>query len=196
MSEPRDLVVVGTSWGGLEALRTLLGALPADLDAAIVIAQHRAAESHPTAFCELLANATALRVQDAADKEPLERGAVYLAPSDYHLLVEGDALALSVDEPVAYARPSIDVLFQSAAESYRERCVGVVLTGANDDGAVGLKRIAELGGAALVQDPALAERPEMPQAALAAVPSADCRPLPELASHLARLCGTSSRVAI
>jgi two-component system chemotaxis response regulator CheB len=191
-----DLVVIGASWGGLEALRRLLARLPAELDASIVVAQHRAPESHPTAFRSLLGAVTRLQVCDAADKQPLKPGTVFLAPPDYHSLVEGDHLALSVEGPVAFSRPSIDVLFESAAEAFRERCVGVVFTGANDDGARGLRRIAELGGEAIVQDPATAERREMPDAALAAVPGARVAPVEEIAGLLVELCGTAKAVSV
>jgi two-component system chemotaxis response regulator CheB len=184
-----DLVAIGSSWGGLDALREILRSLPAALDAAVVVAQHRSPESHPTALRDLLGAATTLRVREADDKDVLEPGVVLLAPPDYHLLVEGRALALSTDAPVTHARPSIDVLFETAAESFRERCVGVVLTGANDDGARGLARIVDLGGAAIVQDPATAVRPEMPRAALAAVPDARVAALAEVPSLLVELCG-------
>jgi two-component system chemotaxis response regulator CheB len=184
-----DLVAIGSSWGGLDALREILRSLPAALDAAVVVAQHRSPESHPTALRDLLGAATTLRVREADDKDVLEPGVVLLAPPDYHLLVEGRALALSTDAPVTHARPSIDVLFETAAESFRERCVGVVLTGANDDGARGLARIVDLGGAAIVQDPATAARPEMPRAALAAVPDARVAALAEVPSLLVELCG-------
>jgi two-component system chemotaxis response regulator CheB len=186
-----DLVAIGASWGGLDALRSLLGRLPADLDAAVVVAQHRAPDSHPTALRDLLGAVTLLQVREPTDKDALRRATVYLAAPDYHLLVEGDTLALSTDEPVLYARPSIDVLFESAAESHRERCVGVVLTGANADGARGLARIVELGGVAIVQDPDSSARPEMPRAALAAVPAARVAPLAEIPSLLVELCGTA-----
>jgi two-component system chemotaxis response regulator CheB len=185
-----DLVAIGASWGGLDALRAILGGLPADLDAAVVVAQHRSAESsHPTALRDLLGSATPLQVRDADDKDAVARGTVYLAPPNYHLLVEGATLALSTDAYVSHARPSIDVLFESAAEAFRERCVGVVLTGANCDGARGLARIVELGGTALVQDPATAVRTEMPRAALRAVPNARVAALAELSSLLVDLCG-------
>jgi two-component system chemotaxis response regulator CheB len=184
-----DLVAIGASWGGLDVLRQVLGELPADLHAAIVVAQHRSAESHPTAYRDLLGAATRLNVREADDKDELQNGTVYVAPPDYHLLVEESSLALSTDEPVQFARPSIDVLLASAAESHRERCIGVVLTGANADGAVGLKRVAELGGAAIVQDPDTAARPEMPLAALAAVPGARVASIRELAPALVELCG-------
>lgn len=184
-----DLVAIGASWGGLDAVRTLLGGLPAELDAAVVIAQHRGAESHPTAYRDLLGAVTRLRVCEAADKDELRAGTVYVAAPDYHLLVEQGALALSTEERVQYARPSIDVLLQTAAEAYRERCVGIVLTGANADGANGLARVAELGGAAIVQDPATAERDEMPRAALARVPGARVATVAELPSLVIELCG-------
>lgn len=184
-----DVVTVGASWGGLDAVRTVLGGLPADLDAAVVVAQHRSPESHPTAFRDLLGAATRLRVCEPVDKDALRPGTVYIAAPDYHLLVDGDSLALTTDEPVQYARPSIDVLLQTAAESYRERCVGVVLTGANADGAEGLARVVELGGAAIVQDPERSERDEMPRAAIGRVPSARVAAVEEIASLLVELCG-------
>jgi two-component system chemotaxis response regulator CheB len=182
------LVAMGASWGGLEVLRVILGALPGDFGAAVVVAQHRAPESHRNAFRDLLAAVTRLRVCEADDKDELRAGQVYVAAPDYHLLVEDGALALSTDERVQYARPSIDVLLASAAEAYRERCVGVILTGANADGAEGLARIAELGGTAIVQDPTTAARPEMPRAALAAVPGARVAAPDEIAPILVELC--------
>jgi two-component system, chemotaxis family, protein-glutamate methylesterase/glutaminase len=184
-----DLVAIGASWGGLDALRTILAALPADLDAAVVVAQHRAPHSHRTAFRDLLAAVTRLGVREAGDKDALRAGTVLVAPADYHLLVGADRVWLSTDAPVQYARPSIDVLFESAAEAHRERCVGVVLTGANADGAQGLARVVELGGTAIVQDPEEATRDEMPRAALAAVPAAIVATTGEIASLLVGLCG-------
>ena len=190
VSRGHALVVMGASWGGLEVLQAILRALPADLGAAVVVAQHRSAESHPTAFRDLLGATTRLTVCEADDKDRLEAGTVYIAPPDYHLMVDDSSLALTTDAPEHFARPSINVLFESAAESYREHCIGVVLTGANDDGATGLARIVELGGRAIVQDPATATRAEMPAAALAAVPSARVAPVPELPSVIVELCGT------
>ena len=187
-----DLVVVGASWGGLAALRTVLGVLPAELGAAVVVVQHRSADSRGSGLRDLLGAATELRDCEAEDKDPLEPGRIYLAPPDFHTFVERDHLSLSVDAAVEYSRPSIDVLFASAAESHRARCVGVVLTGANADGAAGLARIADLGGAAIVQDPETSERSEMPRAALAAVPSARVAPLGEIGSLLVELCDTSA----
>jgi two-component system, chemotaxis family, protein-glutamate methylesterase/glutaminase len=183
-----DLVAVGASWGGLRALRVVLGGLPREFPAPVVVVQHRSAESHPTALRDLLGAATRLTVHDAGDKQPLEPGCVYLAPPDYHTLVADDHLELSVDAAVGHSRPSIDVLFETAAEARRERCAGVVLTGANADGARGLARIAELGGAAVVQEPRTAERAEMPRAALAAVPTARVVPLEAIPGALVELC--------
>jgi two-component system chemotaxis response regulator CheB len=190
-----DLVAIGASWGGLDAVRTVLGGLPAQLDAAVVIAQHRAPESHPTAFRDLLGAVTRLRVREAGDKDDLVPGTAYVAAPDYHLLVDHGTLALTTDEPVQYARPSIDVLLQTAAEAYRDRCVGIVLTGANADGASGLARVAELGGAAIVQDPATAERDEMPRAALRRVPTATVAPIAEIAPLVVELCGLAKVTA-
>jgi two-component system chemotaxis response regulator CheB len=190
-----DLVVVGASWGGLDVLREIFGGLPGGLGAAVVVAQHRSPESHPTAFRDLLGAITRLKVREADDKDELHPGTVYVAAPDYHLLVDEHSLSLSTDEPVQFARPSIDVLFSSAAESHRERCVGVVLTGANADGAEGLARIVELGGTAIVQDPDTATRDEMPRAAAAAVPSARICAVDEIAPALVELCGVAEVAA-
>jgi two-component system chemotaxis response regulator CheB len=190
MSEPRGhLVAIGASWGGLDVLRTILQRLPAGLGAAVVIAQHRSPESHPTAFRDLLGAVTMLLVREAEDKDELESGTVYVAAPDYHLLVDGERLALSTEGPVLHARPSIDVLLETAAESYRDRCVGVVLTGANDDGARGLARVVELGGIAIVQDPDTAVRTEMPDAALLAAPRARVEAPEGIADAIVELCG-------
>ena len=194
-SGEHDLVAIGASWGGLDALRTILSHLPATLDAAVVVAQHRAPESHPTAFRDLLGAVTRMQVREAGDKDAIRRGTVYLAAPDYHLLVDPESLSLSTDAPVVFSRPSIDVLLESAAESFRDRCVGVVLTGANGDGAHGLARVVELGGAAIVQDPADATRDEMPLAALKAAPSARIATAAGIGPLLVELCGLA-RVSV
>jgi two-component system chemotaxis response regulator CheB len=183
------LVAIGASWGGLDTLRTILQRLPAELDAAVVIAQHRSAESHRTAFRDLLGAVTALHVCEADDKDELQAGTVYIAAPDYHLLIEDGSIALATDAPVLYARPSIDLLLASAAEAYLERCVGVVLTGASADGARGLRQVVQLGGTAVVQDPTSAVRDEMPRAALAAVPEARVAAVEEIAAFVVELCG-------
>jgi two-component system, chemotaxis family, protein-glutamate methylesterase/glutaminase len=185
-----DLVAIGASWGGLRALETVLGDLPADFGVPIVVAQHRGHGEGMLA--ELLDRSAVLRVRDAEDKDALVAGEVLVAPADYHLLVDGDSVALSIDERVAFSRPSIDVLFESAAASHHERTVGVVLTGANADGAQGLRAIRRHGGTVIVQDPAEAVRPEMPRAALKACPDAQVRPLVAIAPELKQLAGVRS----
>jgi two-component system chemotaxis response regulator CheB len=189
------LVAIGASWGGLDVLREILRDLPAELDAAVVIAQHRSPESHPTAFRDLLEAVTRLRVREASDKDAVRPGTVYIAAPDYHLLINSGSVSLSTDEPVLHARPSIDVLLETAAESYRDRCIGVVLTGANDDGARGLARVVALGGTAIVQDPETAQRDEMPRAALRATPAARITPVAGIAPLLVDLCGLA-RVSV
>ena len=183
--------MIGTSWGGLDAVSRILDGLDDAVRQPIVVVQHRSAESEDGALAHLLSHHTRRIVADPDDKTELEPYHVYLGPPNYHVLVEEGHIALSTDEPVQYARPSIDVMLESAAESYRERCIGVVLTGANDDGARGLARVAELGGTAIVQDPADATRDEMPRAALAAVPSARVARAAEIAPLLVELCGTA-----
>lgn len=181
-----DIVVVGTSWGGLAALRTLVSGLPPDFMMAVVLVQHRHKDSD-SLLRVLLQEQTALEVCEVEDKMPLEHGRVYVAPPDYHTLVEPGHFALSTEAPVRYSRPSIDVTFTSAAHSYAHRTVGVVLTGANADGSDGLRRISERGGLAIVQDPATAESPTMPAAAMKAVPRGRVMPLQEIVSFLAML---------
>jgi two-component system chemotaxis response regulator CheB len=179
------LVVVGASWGGVEALRVLLAALPADADFAVAIAQHRRPDAFPGLLLALRAR-SALPVEEPEDKQEIEPGRVYLAPSDYHLLVEDGAFALSTEGRVNYSRPSIDVLFETAADAYGPLVTGVILTGSGDDGAAGLARIKKLGGRTIVQDPAEAERQDLPRAALAAVDPDAVLPLDEIAGYL---CG-------
>ena len=179
-----ELIVIGASWGGLNAVGEILSALPEELGCAVVVAQHRRGETPEGGLAALLALRTRLPVADVEDKSPIESGRVYLAPPDYHLLIEEGYFALSLDGRVNYARPSIDVLFQSAADAYRERVVGVILTGSNQDGAVGLARIKSLGGVAVVQDPRSAERHEMPSAALAATHADAVLPLAEIGPFL------------
>ncbi len=177
------VVAMGGSAGSLEATRVILKGLPRELDAAIVLVQHRARQSD--ALADVLQSASPLPVVEVEDKDPVEPGRVYVAPADYHLLVEPGHFALSTDEPVQFSRPSIDVLFESVADAYGPEALGVVLTGANRDGAVGLRRIVARGGAALVQAPATAASPTMPRAALEGVPEAHSIPLAQLAEAIA-----------
>jgi two-component system chemotaxis response regulator CheB len=181
-----DLVVVGTSWGGLAALRTFVGGLPATFPMAVTIVQHRHKDSDHL-LRVLLQERAALEVCEVEDKMPLERGRIYVAPPDYHTLVEPGYFSLSTEAPVRFSRPSIDVTFGSAADSYGHRTVGIILTGANADGADGLRKISDRGGMAIVQDPATAESPTMPTAAAAAVPRARVMPLPAIIDFLGAL---------
>ena len=181
-----DLVVVGTSWGGLAALRTLVEGLPDSFQMAVTLVQHRHKDSDHL-LRTLLQERSSLVVCEVEDKMPLEHGHIYVAPPDYHTLVEPGHFSLSTDAPVRYSRPSIDVTFASAADSYGHRTVGVVLTGANADGADGLRRISDRGGLALVQDPATAESKLMPEAARRAVPRARVMPLFDIVEYLGTL---------
>lgn len=183
-----ELIAVGTSWGGLAALSRLLADLPAEIEQPIVIAQHRAPDSVEGGLGHLLQRHTERIVRDAEDKDPLEPYRVYLAPPDYHLLVERGHLALSTEEEVQFARPSIDVLFESVADAYREHAVGIILTGANEDGAAGLRSIKRAGGVAIVQDPLTSERARMPEAALAVTEADAVLPLEEIGRFLVGLC--------
>lgn len=162
-----DALVIGASAGGVEALSVLLPALTPAMGIAVVVVLHLP-PSRDSLLVDLFAPRCALDVAEAQDKMPLEAGHLYFAPPNYHLLVdEGPQLALSVDEPVNYSRPSIDVLFESAAAVYGERLAGLVLTGANGDGARGLAAVRAAGGTTLAQDPAEAACPYMPEAAIA-----------------------------
>ena len=187
-----DLVVVGSSWGGMRALSILLPGLPADLDAAVVLAQHRSANS-TARLAALLQRHAALPVDEVEDKDPIEPGRVYLAPPDYHVLVEPGCCSLSLDERVQYSRPSVDVLFESAADSYGRRVAAVVLTGANADGAEGMRRVRAAGGVTIVQDPTDAEQTAMPAAALATGAADKVLALSAIAPYLVRLCGRRDR---
>jgi len=180
-----EIVMVGASAGGLEAICALLRALPARFALPLVLVQHRSPDSE--ALCEVMQDCTTLAVEEVTDKAPVEPGRVYLAPPDYHLPVEPGHFSLSLDAPQMYSRPSIDIAFESAADAYGARVVGVVLTGANRDGARGLARIAAAGGVGLGQDPRTADVPGMPAAAREEVPGAEALSLPALAARLAAL---------
>ena len=161
-------VVIGVSTGGVRALQTLLGRLPADFPLPVLIVQHMTPDSGGD-FARLLNDRCALRVKEADEQDKILPGTVYLAPANYHLLVEPKGfLSLSADPPVSFSRPSVDVLFESAAAVFGPELIGVVLTGANFDGSRGLKIIKQGGGLAIVQDPADAQAEQMPQAAIAA----------------------------
>jgi two-component system chemotaxis response regulator CheB len=183
-----DMIAIGTSWGGLDAVSTLLAGLDDGVESTIVVAQHRGPHSHRGLLELLLQRHVERPVSEPEDKEPIEHKHVYIAPADYHLLVENGRFSLSVEERVNYARPSIDVLFESVSEAYRERAIGIVLTGANIDGAAGLAAIKARGGVAIVQDPRTAVRGTMPEAAIASTVADAVLPLEEIPSFLYGLC--------
>ncbi|HET8893445.1 MAG TPA: chemotaxis protein CheB, partial [Gaiellaceae bacterium] len=183
-----ELIVIGVSWGGLDAVSRLLGGLSDEVHQPIVVAQHRSPSSQADVLSGLLQGHTRRVVGDPDDKSVIEPDRVYIGPPDYHVLVENGRLALSTDAPVNHARPSIDVLFESAADAYAERLVGIVLTGASEDGAAGLARIKARGGVAIVQDPETSARRTMPDAAIAATNADAILPLEEIPLFLYGLC--------
>lgn len=177
------LVAIGSSLGGMEALKVILGGLPAGFPMAVAIAQHRGADRLGD-LAMLLSRYCALPVVEPDDKQAIEPGTVYLAPPGYHLIVEPAIFALSVDEPVWFARPSIDVLFESVAEVYGAEAIGVILTGSSQDGAEGLAAIKARGGLTVVQEPAEAESRILPDAAIRAARPDRVLPIAKVASYL------------
>ncbi|MEO8576600.1 MAG: chemotaxis protein CheB [Gemmatimonadales bacterium] len=180
------LVVIGASWGGLAALSKIVGMLPADFAVPMAVVQHRSKHSD-NLLAGLLQDVSALRIVDVEDKEPLQAGSVYIAPANYHMMVDHGHLTLTTDPMVRFSRPSIDVTFMSAGDAYPGRTLGVVLTGANDDGSRGLKHIVSRGGRAIIQDPETAESRAMPAAALLAVPDAEVLPIEKIPGRLVEI---------
>jgi two-component system, chemotaxis family, protein-glutamate methylesterase/glutaminase len=179
-----EAVVIGASAGALEALSVILPALPAGFRLPLIVVVHVPPDKR-SMLAELFQAKCGIPVREAEDKEPVLDGTVYFAPPDYHLLVEADgSLALSSDEPVLYSRPSIDVLFESAADAYGSALIAIILTGANQDGAKGMKAVAEAGGVALVQNPDEAFASAMPEAAMQMCPGARAMSLDAIAAYL------------
>jgi two-component system, chemotaxis family, protein-glutamate methylesterase/glutaminase len=182
-----EAVVIGASAGGVEALDELLPALPAHFHPSLFIVLHLPRE-RPSLLPEIFRRRCARPVREAEDKEPIEPGTIYFAPPDYHLLIETNRqLALSTDEPIHYSRPSIDVLFETAAEAYGEQLLGIILSGANEDGAAGLQAVREAGGVTVVQQPDSAKVPLMVVSALQRGPADFVLALPEIAALLGGL---------
>jgi two-component system chemotaxis response regulator CheB len=185
--EASRAVVIGASAGAIQALSRILPALPADYPIPVLVVVHIPSDGSDL-LATLFQAKCRMAVKEAEDKEPVLPGRIYFGVSDYHLLVEADrSLSLSVDEPVHFSRPSVDVLFESAADAYGPGLVGIVLTGANEDGAEGLRAIALAGGVALVEDPAQAFAPAMPGAALARCAGARAMSLDVIADYLVSL---------
>lgn len=184
---PYRAVVIGVSAGGLEALRLILTRLPASFPVPVVVVQHRGAEAQEF-LARYLDERCEVKVKEAEDKEQAEPGTVYLAPANYHLLLDDDgSFALSLEGPVRFSRPSIDLLFESAADVYGSGLIAVILTGANDDGSRGLAAVKRRGGLAVVQDPATAEVAVMPEAAIRAAAVDFVLPLRAIGPFLANL---------
>jgi two-component system chemotaxis response regulator CheB len=198
MSEPvlvPRAIVMGVSLGGMEALKRLLGALPATFPLPVLVVQHLAPDAG-NGLAPILDNLCTIQVKEADGGEQPQPGIVYLAPANYHLMVESDgSLGLSVDPPVNHARPSVDVLFETAAEAFGTRLVGILLTGAGCDGSRGLRTIQRCGGRTLVQDPLEAKAASMPRSALDLLTPDAVLPLDGLATWLLALANHPSRPA-
>lgn len=166
LREKVDAIVIGASAGGVQALSEVLPGLPGGSKVSVFVVLHLPRD-RPSLLAEVFSRKCALEVREAVDKEPVAPGTVYFAPADYHLLIDrGPQLALSADELVHHSRPSIDVLFESAAEVYRERLLGIILTGANEDGAAGLAAVHDAGGVTVIQEPQTAQSSQMVLSAL------------------------------
>ena len=183
-----SLLLLGASAGGVDALLQILPSLPADLPMPVVVVLHLPAQ-YPSLLAEIFAPKCKLQVCEAEDKAPLLPGTIYFAPPDYHTLIDFEEvsrpqISLSIDPPIFFSRPSIDLLFKSAAWTYAPRSIGVLLSGSNEDGAEGLASLCHQGGIALVQDPREAAFREMPEAAIARCPQASVLSLSEIALTL------------
>ena len=166
LSKKYEAIVIGTSAGGLYALLQIFGSFDGSFSLPIIVVQHRS-KDHRDLLEEVLQDKSLLKIKQADEKEKITRGFIYIAPPDYHLLVEENkTFSLSADVLIRYSRPSIDVLFETAADAYGDKLIGIVLTGANNDGSAGIKAIKKKGGFTIAQDPAEAMFPFMPQAAI------------------------------
>jgi two-component system chemotaxis response regulator CheB len=190
-----ELVVLGASWGGLDAIGRVLAELPREFPVPVVVVQHRSRHSRGGTLEAMLSMDGGLPVHEVDDKDAIAPGSAYLAPADYHLIVERGSFALSVDERVQHSRPSIDVTLETAADAYGSGVIGVVLTGANEDGAAGLQAVMQRGGVTVAQDPASAAKPTMPQAAIDAGGVQRVLPLEKIAPFLIAACGGARRAA-
>jgi two-component system chemotaxis response regulator CheB len=182
------MILIGASLGGVRATQVILAALPPDFAIAIAVVLHRYRQPSD-GLRETLQAHSALPVSEVIDKQEIKGGYIYVCPADYHLLIEPQSFSLSTDEPVRFARPCIDVCFESAAQCMRERAIGIVLTGASADGAAGAAAIKYFGGRLLVQDPQDAESPAMPLAAIRSTTPDYVVPLRDMVPTLLRMVG-------
>lgn len=180
------MIVIGGSLGGTDALKEILQRLPADFPHPIAVALHRHKDSGGM-LLPMIQRGCPLAVREVEDKDEIKPSCVYVCPADYHLMIEGNSFALSTDDLVNFARPSVDVLFESAAEWQGARTVAIILTGAGTDGSRGAQRVGAAGGMVLVQDPVGAEGPWMPGATIASTPGATVLSLPAIAQKLLQL---------
>jgi len=191
-----EAVVVGSSAGGIRALENLLSPLPNDFPLPIIVVQHLHPESE-SYLPKILATHCALPVKQAEEREIIQAGRVYIAPPNYHLLIEEDhSFSLSLEPPVRYARPSVDVMFETAVYAYRDKLIGIILTGANDDGSYGVKKLKQMGGYVIVQDPKTAEAEAMPKSAIAAAKVDKILPIEQVGVYLLQLVNRSLRGGI
>ena len=185
--------MIGSSAGGIKALRAVLSALPSEFPLPIIIVQHL----HPHSdsyLARILGAKCGLKVKQADEKETIADGVVYIAPPNYHLLIEEDrSFSLSIEGPVNFARPSVDVLFETAIYAYRDKLIGIILTGANNDGNQGVKKIKQIGGYVIVQDPATAEADAMPNAAIAVTKVDKILPIEQIGPYLLQLVNRSTQ---
>jgi two-component system chemotaxis response regulator CheB len=182
-----EAIVIGVSSGGMNAMKIIFSLLPGNFSMPIIIVQHVGSHSE-NAWIKLLNDKSNLEIKEADEKEKIEKGKVYIAPANYHLLIERNkTFSLTTDEKVNFARPSIDVLFESAAEAYQNKLIGVVLTGSNNDGTKGIKRIKEYGGLTIVQDPDTAESSFMPASVIASFLPDYILPLEEIIKILIKI---------
>lgn len=181
------MICIGGSRGSIGVVHDILGNLPSGFDVPIVIALHRHRESNDT-LMRLLRSRGMPAIIDPYDKDPLSNGAIYLAPPDYHMMLDGPSICLSSDAPVHHARPSIDVLFESVARGYGRRSLGIILSGASEDGASGALCIRRRGGRVIVQNPLTAKAPVMPKAALHKVPTAEVMDVAQIVECLKSVC--------
>ena len=187
-----DLVVVGGSWGGVDAATRLLRAVRAPLPVPVLLVLHRSRSSEAALLERVLTRDTGHRAVELEDKGELTPGTVHLAPPDYHVLVEGGSVSLSVDDLVNHSRPSVDLAFETAADEHRAGVVAVLLSGLGRDGARGVAAVHRAGGRTLVQDPTEAERSEMPLAAIATGEVDEVAPVADLGERLGQLVGGGS----
>src|ERR1035437_1271722 len=182
-----EAIVIGVSSGGMNAMKIIFSLLPENFSTPIVIVQHIGSHSE-NLWIKLLNDKSTLEIKEADEKEKIEKGKVYIAPANYHLLIENNkTFSLSIDEKVNFARPSIDVLFESAAEAYQNKLIGVILTGSNNDGTKGMRRIKEYGGLTIVQDPDTAESGFMPASVIASFLPDYVLPLEEIIKILIKI---------